>query len=167
LLRPDFNKLEILGFDKNKNHSWGHQGGIVLIEVEADQQTIKNFSYYYCDMFTLKAFECGLITYRSKANQNAVLNVIKKLQPDATYNRYDGNNYVALPRSAFLKVNNVDGLLALANLSSVKQDYAYWRMHFEAYLTKVKNERLPIDRNRICNLLKGLIVTDSSKLIIE
>lgn len=152
LLRPIKNNLSLLGFE-NIDQNIGYQGGIILIEVEATKETIKNFHYYYCDIFTLKAMECGLILNETKRKIISASNVIKKLKSNGRFDRYEK---IKISKGAFLKVANVDDLLALADLSSIKQDYRFWCMFFKSYLNNGKPVK---ERGEISNLLNHLLVS--------
>lgn len=152
LLRPDFHNAEMLQFELSPE-GVGHQGAIVLIEIEATEHAITSFNYYYCDIYTLKAFEYGLISKRSYSSNQSVLNVIKKLQRG---NRYEK---VELPQSAFLKVSDIDKLLALANLSSKADNH--WRGSFQCY---IKNQQPQNERPRLLNLLRQLISDPSVRI---
>lgn len=54
LLRPKYENLDILN-SKFIGQNLGFEGGIILIEVEANEETIVSFSYYYCDIFVFKS----------------------------------------------------------------------------------------------------------------
>jgi len=160
LLRPMEKNLELLGFD-GRPQNIGYQGGFILIDVEANLETILNFNYYYCDIFTLKAMECGLVPNKNKTQMKSAAKVIEELKSDFSYNRYEK---IDIPGGVFLKARNLDSLLALANFLSTKEDFRFWHLHFESYLKQNQSEK---NGTRIINLLEHLVYTKKSKKVLS
>jgi hypothetical protein len=152
LLRPVEKNLELLGFE-GQPQNLGYQGGLILIDVEANFETIKNFTYYYCDIFTLKAIEYGLVPNKIKTQIKSAKKVIGELKSDLNFDRY---KKIEIPHGVFLKARNIDSLLALADFLSVKEDFRFWHLHFESYSRKNQSEK---NRARIGDLLEHLVYT--------
>jgi len=130
LLRPKYEHLKLFDFEEI-GQNIGFEGGVILIEIATNKETITSHTYYYCDIYILKAIEHELIPVKSRNNYKAVLKVIHSLKSDGHFNRHEK---VFVPKCAFVKVNNVDSLLSLANLLSIREDFRYWRGGFEICL---------------------------------
>ena len=126
LLRPKYENLTLLGFEAI-GQNLGFEGGIVLIEIDADEKSINNFSYYYCDIYILRAIELGLISVKSKSCFLSVSKVIKNLKSDGKFNRHEK---ISIPFSGFVKAKDVDSLLALADMLTIKEDFRRWKDSF-------------------------------------
>jgi hypothetical protein len=130
LLRPKYENLALLGFEST-GQNIGFEGGIILIEIDADEKSINKFSYYYCDIFILKAIELGLIPAKSKSQLIAVSKTIQNLKSDGRFNRHEK---ISIPFSGFVKAKDVDSLLSLSDLLTIKEDYRFWRGSFQLCL---------------------------------
>ncbi|MBI5217219.1 MAG: hypothetical protein HY960_15810 [Ignavibacteriae bacterium] len=127
LLRPDKFYAEKLGFELS-SEGVGLMGGVVLISIGMNntKDAITTFHYSYCDIFTLKAFEFGFFSYTSPASNTAVKTLISSLT------RGRRHQMVTLTRSAFIKVDTIDNLLAIANLNAGSNNQ--WRIAFDNFL---------------------------------
>lgn len=116
ILKPSIHNIDNLAFESSVNGE-GTEGGVVLIEFE-DSDNGLNVTYYYTDVFVLMAFDCDIIKHSRKNKITAVDNCIQKL--------IQGSNseLLPVPKSAFLKCNDVDSLLALMGIHSCK--YGGW-----------------------------------------
>lgn len=150
LLRPTFENLELLGFEAT-GQNMGYEGGVILIEINPNKNTLQDFQYYFCNIFILKAIELKIIPTKSKTQYNAVLRLLNDLQSDGRFNRYEK---IVIPKGAFVKARDIDSLLALADLKSIKEDYRWWFIELKQFL---KNEE-SINEKMIISKLKNLII---------
>ena len=110
MLRPNYLSVEELGFEPSPKGT-GYQGGVVLMVLECDGLSI-NIDYCYTDVFILKAFDVGVVSYNHNIRNRAVKNLYRKLQEGISHDK------IKVCKSAFLKTKSAGHLLALAGLHS-------------------------------------------------
>lgn len=116
ILKPSLHNIENLVFSPSVDGE-GTEGGVVLIEFK-DSDNGLDVTYYYTDVFVLMAFDCDVIKHSKKNKRTAVNNCIQKLIQSSN------SELLSVPKSAFLKCNDVDSLLALMGIHSRK--YGGW-----------------------------------------
>lgn len=129
ILKPSINNIDNLAFEPSVNGE-GTEGGVILIEFK-DSDNGLDVTYYYTDVFVLMAFDCDVIKHSRKNKKTAVDNCIKKLTQGSN------SELLSVPKSAFLKCNDVDSLLALMGIHSTQQKYWIW------YVTMIANHTRP------------------------
>jgi len=110
ILRPNPFLVEELGFEPSPEGA-GYQGGVILMAFECDDLSI-SVDYYYTDIFIIKAFDIGIISYNQSIKNNAVRSLYNRLQRGISHEK------VKVCKSAFLKAKSAGHLLALAGLHS-------------------------------------------------
>jgi hypothetical protein len=150
LLRPDRFYAERLGFELSPQ-GVGLMGGVVLISIGVNRQneTISDFHYSYCDIFTLKACELSLFSYKSQASNLAVIRLLRSLSAGR---RHDS---ITLTRSAFVKVHTIEHLLSIANLANRSDNQ--WRIALDKFLFNQDSSDV---RDEVRGRLQALIQDD-------
>lgn len=108
LLRPEAHEVEWFGF-KPSPRGEGRGGGVLLVEVNPHESTV-DIMYLYTDIRILSAYWLDLISITA-ASKRRLLRLRKELQAAP-----GGKIYV--PKSAFLRAQSPEHLLALAGLHS-------------------------------------------------
>jgi len=153
LLRPDRYYAEILGFESSP-FGLGLQGGLLLLEIVLERNDIKEFVYYYCDVFVLKAFECGLIQHHNRTYKDSISNVFNSLKKGDRFTK------VSLTKSCLVRMSNVEKILAFVDFANKSSNL--WRTSFIEF---IKNNNPENDRPRMAHLTRQLI--SDKRLIIE
>ncbi len=111
LLRPSFLNCERFNFEASPDGE-GVEGGFILVEIMVESNEIKNFNYFYTDIFVQSAFEIGILSRKSKAENDRIQALRDELRTGKR------NEKVKLTRGNLVKVKSVEHLLALADMHS-------------------------------------------------
>jgi hypothetical protein len=145
MLRPNPFLAEGLGFEPSPEGA-GYQGGVILMAFECDDLSI-SVDYYYTDIFIIKAFNIGIISYNQSIKNNAVKSLYDRLQRGISHEK------VKVSKSAFLKAKSAGHLLALAGLHS--HVGSSWPNPLVNFLGHQKN------------ILKGYVAHELRKLVSD
>lgn len=123
MLRPHRLLAEKLGFEPSPEGA-GYQGGVILMVFKCDGLSI-SIDYYYTDIFIVKAFDVGVISYIQNNKNTAVKSLYTQLQKGVSHDK------IEVCKSAFLKAKSAGHLLALAGLHScVGSSWPYSLLNF-------------------------------------
>jgi len=132
LLRPKWEAADLYGFDMSPN-GVGRAGGVILTTVEWSGEAAINVAYAYTDIDVLSAFWLKAIPPNPQAKK-LLLGLRRRLQTTS-------GERIELSRSAFLRAQTPEHLLALMGLQSRFEQP--WRLQLQALLSELHPRRAP------------------------
>lgn len=134
LLRPNIDTHEDLGFEASATGT-GYQGGIILIEVEDDNNALK-VDYYYTDIILILGIESEIVNMIKPPTKKMLMSFFKKLQAGTSHET------ITVPMKLFFKACSAEGLLALMGLHN-DTNTGYWRYHIQKIVNCSDESKLP------------------------
>lgn len=133
LLRPSYLYCEQLGFESSPTGT-GYQGGIILIEVDAENGL--KVDYYYTDIIILLGIRGKIIKLNSPPTDKAINKLFSDLGSGFSHDK------VAVNKNMFVKAKNPAGLLALIGLHNTANT-SIWRYHIQTMVPPCNEDDLP------------------------
>jgi len=110
IVRPHFHASEDLGLEPSPTGS-GCQGGVILIEIKLKEDEVTT-SYWYTDIFILKALQLGIVTRKPKIKGSILNNFYEELRNGVSYEKIK----IKMKKSMFVKAKTSGHLLTLMGL---------------------------------------------------
>lgn len=118
-----------------EGRAYGRMGGVILMEVEADECVVKRVRLFYCDI-TMLAFR----HMRQKRGDEAASRLFELFQRPLSRADHESKGKIALPKSCFIEVPSVASLLTLAGLPLV-MDLADFPRQIRRSIRPILNRR--------------------------